>query len=118
MLKSPYKIKHWSPVQKVPKSVDPYWNVVEWEKIYADEYAKDIYEQLMAAYEQFMIRLKKVDDADKNYILNMLSTHPFLAYNSSTDEFTMLQYDDPVVAEKNDGTPIYSSEMDTVRKYT
>ena len=27
MLKSPYKIKHWSPVKKVPKSVDPYQNV-------------------------------------------------------------------------------------------
>ena len=106
-MESPYKIKHWSPVKKVPKSVDGWGNVVEWEEIHADEYAMDI-------YEQFMVRLKKVDDADKNYILNMLSKHPFLAYNPSTDEFTMLQYDDPVVAEKNDGTPIHSSEIDRI----
>lgn len=38
MLKSPYKIKHWSPVKKVPKSVDQYWNVIEYEDIEADEY--------------------------------------------------------------------------------
>ena len=37
-MESPYKIKHWSPVKRVPKSVDPYWNVVEWEEIHADEY--------------------------------------------------------------------------------
>lgn len=94
-------------MKRVPKSVDGWGNVVEWEEIHADEYAIDI-------YEQFMVRLKKVDDASKNYILNMLSKHPFLAYYPSTDEFTMLQYDDPVVARKNDGTPIHSSEIDII----
>ena len=25
-------------MKKVPKSVDPYWNVTEWEEVRADEY--------------------------------------------------------------------------------
>lgn len=37
-MKSPYNIKHWSPVKKVPKSVDGWWNPTEWEDIEADEY--------------------------------------------------------------------------------
>ena len=37
MLKSPYKIKYWSPVKKVPKAYDPYWNVIEWEEIESGE---------------------------------------------------------------------------------
>ena len=30
---SPYKVKHWSPVKRIPKSVDGWWNVLEWEDI-------------------------------------------------------------------------------------
>ena len=37
-MKSPYNIKHWSPVKKIPKSVDGWWNVLEWDDIDADEY--------------------------------------------------------------------------------
>ena len=37
-MKSPYKIKHWSPVKRVPKSVDGWYNVLEWEDVEADEY--------------------------------------------------------------------------------
>lgn len=32
------KVKHWSPVKRVPKTCDPYWNVTEWEDVEADEY--------------------------------------------------------------------------------
>ena len=39
-MKSPYKVKHWSPVKRVPKAYDPYWNVIEWENIEADEYGE------------------------------------------------------------------------------
>lgn len=49
-MKSPYKnilrmpvpaeplAKHWSPVKRVPKSVDGWWNVLEWEYTEADDY--------------------------------------------------------------------------------
>lgn len=37
-MNSPYKVKHWSPVKKVPKSVDGWYNVLEWEDVEADEY--------------------------------------------------------------------------------
>ena len=37
-MKSPYKIKHWSPVRRVPKTFDNWWNVLEFEEIEADEY--------------------------------------------------------------------------------
>lgn len=37
-MESPYKIKHWSPVKRVPKAYDQYWNPTEWEDIEADEY--------------------------------------------------------------------------------
>ena len=37
MLKSPYKIEHRSPVKRVPKSVDGWWNTLEWEEV-ADDY--------------------------------------------------------------------------------
>ena len=40
-MESPYKVKHWSPVKRVPKAYDPYWNVIEWENIEADEYSDD-----------------------------------------------------------------------------
>ena len=30
-MKCPYNIKHWSPVRRVPKSVDGWGNVLEWE---------------------------------------------------------------------------------------
>ena len=33
-MKSPYNVRHWSPVKRVPKSYDPYWNVTEWEEIH------------------------------------------------------------------------------------
>lgn len=35
---SPYKVKHWSPVKRIPKSVDGWYNVLEWEDVDADEY--------------------------------------------------------------------------------
>lgn len=71
----------------------------------------------MDIYEQFMAKFKKIDDTDKNYIYSMLSKHPFLAYKPSTDEFVMLQYDDPVVAERNDGTLIHSGEIERISEY-
>lgn len=37
-MESPYNIKHWSPVKEVPKSIDGWGNVLEWEQIDADEY--------------------------------------------------------------------------------
>ncbi len=40
-MKSPYKIKHWSPVKKIPKSVDGWYNVLEWEDVEADEYGAE-----------------------------------------------------------------------------
>lgn len=52
-MKSPYKnilrmpvpaeplIKHWSPVKKIPKSVDGWHNVLEWEDVEADEYGAE-----------------------------------------------------------------------------
>ena len=43
MIKSPYKIKHWSPVRRVPKSIDGWWNVLEWDDIEADEYGVYMY---------------------------------------------------------------------------
>ena len=38
-MESLYKVKHWSPVKRVPKAYDQYWNVIEWENIEADEYS-------------------------------------------------------------------------------
>lgn len=38
-MESPYKIKHWSPVKRVPKSVDCWGNTIEYEEVSADEYA-------------------------------------------------------------------------------
>lgn len=37
---SPYKVKHWSPVKRIPKSVDGWYNVLEWENVDADEYGE------------------------------------------------------------------------------
>ena len=34
-------IKHWSPVKKIPKSVDGWYNVLEWEDVEADEYGAE-----------------------------------------------------------------------------
>lgn len=40
-MESPYKIKHWSPVKKIPKSVDGWGNVLEWKTVEADEYGAE-----------------------------------------------------------------------------
>jgi hypothetical protein len=51
-MKSPYKnilrmpvpaeplIKHWSPVKKIPKSIDGWGNVLECKDVEADEYGE------------------------------------------------------------------------------
>ena len=33
MLISPYKIKHWYPVKKIPVGYDGWWNVTEYEEV-------------------------------------------------------------------------------------
>jgi len=42
MLQSPYKVKHWSPVKRIPKSIDCWWNILEWEDIEADLYKSEV----------------------------------------------------------------------------
>lgn len=33
---SPYKVRHWSPVKRVPIAYDVYWNPIEWEDVSND----------------------------------------------------------------------------------
>lgn len=37
-MESIYKIRHWSPVKRVPKSCDGWWNVTEWEEVDCDNF--------------------------------------------------------------------------------
>ena len=97
-MKSPYKIKHWSPVKKIPKSVDGWGNVLEWEDVEADEYGIDS----MKLYYMFMEYLRTLDSIPKNTVY---------MYNAYTKTFEPARYtNDAPLGQRLDGTLVEADE--------